>query len=336
MILTTAAEFEALTEINQGIEFLSLTPSIDAAQSKFLKPILGFTFLNSIDNYYNDDPGAGANQIKNTIIALAQRALANLTLYLYVPIAEVEFTDSGLRRGHSDSSPGAFKYQVKELQRSYLERGFQYLEDLIEYMESKSAEPELEEWVASDEFKSYRSLFIRSGAELAKLYTSIRYPRRIFTLLQSTMYNVQELQIEKSISTEVYQLLKSKLLATPNNLSDQEEILLNYLKHALAHLTIAEGIIPLIATMDENGIHVLSNSTDSSSSESKQTAASDNILGLMIKNATSAGAEWLTKAVRYMNQVASETVFPTWYESMNTTVTPPTSINENLSGSFSM
>lgn len=332
--ITNSAEFTQLVEVNEGINYLNLKPSMEMAHTKFLKPILGTAFLAVIEAYYSAP--APPNTIIAEVLAKAQLALANLTLYLYVPIAEVQFTDAGIRRGSSDSLPGAYKYQVKELQRAYLERGFHYLEEMIACLDTHVADSTLNTWTTSEEFKQYRSLLITSGAEFEKLFTTIRYPRRMYTLLQSTMYNTQELVIQKSISKGVYDQLLQSLADSDHTLTVYEKELLKCLKQALAHLTVGKGIVALIATMDENGIHVLSNNMDATTDTSKRVSASENVLDVMIKDAIATGEAWLTKAVEYLNSVASVSIFPDWYTLMNTEVEAPTSINSNLSGSFSM
>ena len=334
MLFNTISEFNVFVESNNGMDYTSVLPSILAAEIKFLKPVFGTAFYDYLINQYQN--GTQDNQVITNLIYYAQQALAPLALYLYIPVADVQITDAGIRRGDSDKAPGAFKYQVKDLQKAYLERGFQYLEEMIEYMDANASNEKLSSWIDASEYGYYRSLFIKTGKEFEQFYTTIRYPRRIFTLLRSTMYNVQELTIADSISQELYDLFKSRHHDKSPTWSDSEAKLLSYLKPAIAHLTIGRGIANLVATMDENGVHVLTQFGDHTSNISNRTAASDSNLSMMVTEALSAGAAWLDKAVNYLDTVSSPNLFPSWYAAMNAEEVTVVTENDNLTGLFSM
>ena len=328
MLFATIADFNTFVESNTGIDFESLKPSILAAELRFIKPIFGYAFYDLVLHDNSD------NQIILDIRIAAKRALSNLALYLYVPISEAMLTDAGVRRGNSEASPGAYKYQVKELQKTYLERGFQHLEEMINLLEDNT--DTLTDWTSSDEFRTYRSLFIRSGKDFEQYYSTIRYPRRLYTLLRSSMYNVQELQIAPSISQPIYDGIKTYLIQPDTPLPDEYSQLFTYLKYAIAHFTIGRGIATLMATMDENGVHVLSQHPDSTSELSKRQAASDTVVTTMAREAIDMGTMWLDKAVTYLNDTATTEVFPTWYALKHAEAVTPTSINDNLNGMFSL
>lgn len=335
MLIETIEEVNTYVESNAGIAFLSLKPSLEAATGKFIKPILGTAFYDELHTLYSTVQPV--DELSSDIIALTQRALVNLALYLYVPISEAQLTDAGVRRGHHESAPGAFKYQVKELQKAYLERGFQCIEELIDKLEANIEGDAVALWTSATEFTSYRSLFVRTGREFEQHYSTIRYPRRLYTLLRSSMYNVQELQIATAISQDIYDELKQAYQQPTPALTDEQIDMLNYLKPAIANLTIARGMATLVAVMDENGIHVLSQNADSSSEISKRSAASNSLLNAMTSEALSTGTAWLDKAVKYLNDNCSETVFPTWYALINAEETDaPESYNDNLNGNFSL
>jgi hypothetical protein len=331
MFFKTIEEFRGCIEANAGIDLLSITPSIKAAELKFLKPLLGAGYYDSLSIRYNADAIILAEETE--LVEHIQNAIANLALYLYVPIGEVQITDAGMRRGDGESSPGAYKYQVKELQKALLERGFEYIELVLEHLDQTPST--FVEWFNSDAYNNYRKAFIRNGSEFEQLYSSIRFPRRMYTLLRTTMLNLQALTIATTIGEGTYLELVSEYLEEEPTFTIEESQLLAYLKPAIAHLTISRGIAHIIATMDENGVHVLTQFNDTTTDTGKRAPASNVHLNMLINEAKSVGEAWLTKAVTYMNTVASETVFPTYYAVISVADVPADQ-NDEMSGIFGM
>ena len=312
MFFKTHQEFLDCVELNAGIDFLSITPSIKSAELKFLKPLLGAAYYDAL--YVRYDTNTIVIDAEEELIVHIQNAVANLALYLYVPITEGIITDAGIRRGNSESSPGAFKYQVKELQKGLLERGFEYLEIILSHMD-ESPQSHVE-WYQSATYKNYRKLFILNGNEFEQYYSAIRYPHRMFTLLRTTMSNVQELSIAASITPTIYNALIAEAINPSPNYSAEAAMLLQYLKPAIAHLTVARGIAQIVATMDENGVHILTQFNDTTTDTGKRAPASNVHLTMLIKEAESVGQAWLAKAIEYLNTTASETVFSSWYTTL--------------------
>jgi hypothetical protein len=331
MFFKTIDEFRGCVEANAGIDLLSLTPSIKAAEIKFLKPLLGAAYYDSLTIRYETDTITLDSE--EELVVHIQNAIANLALYLYVPIAEVQITDAGVRRGDSESAPGAYKYQVKELQKALLERGFEYIELMLEHLDESPAT--FVEWFESDAYKNYRKAFIKSGTEFEQLYSSIRFPRRMYTLLRTTMLNLQELTIATTIGEGTYNELAEAFQEEDPAFSDWEIQLLAYLKPAIAHLTVARGIAHIVATMDENGVHVLTQFNDTTTDTGKRAPASNVHLNMLINEAKSVGEAWLTKAITYMNSVASATVFPDYYAVISVADVPADQ-NDEMSGIFGM
>lgn len=331
MFFKTIEEFRGCVEANAGIDLLSITPSIKAAELKFLKPLLGPAYYDSLSNRYNTDTIILSEETE--LVEHIQVAIANLALYLYVPIGEVQITDGGMRRGDSENAPGAYKYQVKELQKALLERGFEYIELVLEHLDQSPTS--FVEWFESEAYNNYRKAFIRNGTEFEQLYSSIRFPRRMYTLLRTTMLNLQQLTIANTIGEDTYIELANKYLDDAPVFTTEQEQLLAYLKPAIAHLTIARGIAHIIATMDENGVHVLTQFNDTTTDTGKRAPASNVHLNMLINEAKNVGEAWLTKAITYMNTVASETVFGSYYAVISIADVPADQ-NDEMGGIFGM
>lgn len=331
MLLKNSADFNQYSDALAGINFNSITPSIKQAELRYIVPIIGNALFDDLNTKHN---GAGATGKDAVLLTKLNTALSSLVLYLYAPITEVQLSDKGLRRGHSEAMPGAFKYQVQEYRTAILDRGFEALEDAIRYLEANASDFTL--WTASPEFTLYRSLLIRTGDELHQYYSGIKYPRRLYTLLQSTMYNVQELFLKPALGEVYTDIMALQSMASPDYSEEQIE-LLKSLKRCIAHHTIAQGLPQILATMDENGVHVLTIGVDSTHSQSKRVSASDNHLSLIVSSATATANAWFDAAKDYLNATATADIFPSWYAKLQAEA-QAISMTDNCtsSGAFSM
>lgn len=327
------AEFITGIEANTGLKWPSLQPSIETAQIRFIKPILGAALYDSLLLEVQDTAVSDLVSEKQAIVIRIQNALRRLSLYIYAPIGEIQFTDAGMMRTETNNQKSAFKYQTEAYQKAQLDMGFELLEELIDYMDSHAGD--YSSWTTTDEYKFYKSLFIKTGAQLQLHCSSIRYPRRLFLLLRSTMLTVQQTIIKEAITADIFDALIAKNQSTTPNFTDEEKELLDKLKPAIANFTIARGLPSLVAMLDENGLHVLNSNADNASSVGKRSAAPDSITSLVLKNAENTATAWLDMAVDYIKSTASPSVFASWYTANLAKVATP-NFNETSSGSFSM
>lgn len=333
LFFKTHAEFIAGIEANTGLKWPSIQPSIQTAQLRYIKPILGAALYDSLLTEMQDTEVSDLTSPKQALAIRIQNALRRLSLYIYAPLGEIQLTDAGMMRTETNNQKSAFKYQTEAYQKAQLDMGFELLEELIDYMDSHAGD--YSTWTSTDEYKFYKSLFIKTGAQLQLHCSSIRYPRRLFLLLRSTMLTVQQTIIKEAITADIFDALIAKNQSTTPNFTDEEKELLDKLKPAIANFTIARGLPTLLSTLDENGLHVLNSNSDNASSVGKRAAAPDSITSLLLKTAENTATVWLDMAVDYIKSEASESVFTSWYDA-NLTKVAASDFNDTASGSFSM
>lgn len=301
MLLKNKADLNKYAEANQSLKYETVRPSIDTAETEFLIPVIGRTQYDILDAGWNADP-VSLNAIQTDLLVKAQKALASYTLYEYTPFAEVQISDAGLRTNRTENNPGAFKYQVENLRNGLLSRAHKYLEEMLEHLEKNIGL--YPDWGNSKEFNKYRSLFITTGGEFKEHYPNLEHPRQLYLKLLPSFYLIEELTISPSIGDDFYKSLKAKSVQTNPTFTAYEKELLEFLKKAIAYLTITNGIPQLNVRIDNNGISILNQNTDTSTSASKRKSAEDNHLAMLIKNTYEMGQRWLSKAVAYLNENA--------------------------------
>ena len=315
------------TEVNYGNRFPSLQPSIITAQDEYLRPLLG-TYLDYLIAQVNATPTTE----EADLLALLRPALADISIYLYIPIGDVTVTENGIRRAETDKEKTAYKYQLQNAQAAYIKRGLIGLEKAIAYMHANATN--YTNWTADASYQRYLSLFIKNGTELQNHVSALPMPMRMYMLLRSTMYNVQELTIRPAVTDAIYEDLQTAI--SNASLSPEQTKLLGYLQSALAHFTIMQGVPQLVAKLQEDGISIIGENGETSNSNRKQ--ANDNQLNSYINTNRAIATQWLDRAIDYINKTATASIFPTWYATQQAAATQPTTppVNETSSSLFSL
>lgn len=327
MLFQDIQTFNNFADSNSGIRWVAIKNSIDHATSKYIVPAIGLTYYEHLLAQIAATPSAEETKL----IEKLRKALASLTLYEYSFITEVQLSDKGLRRGHEDSLPGAFKYQVQEYRKSVIERGFMQLDDALEYLEQMAKDSNAAVWIGSDHFQEYTELFIKNGSDFRKVMSQILFPRRFYMLLRTNILSIQRLTIRNLITSPLYAVLLEKNQESDPDFTTEEKELLFMLKSAIAHLAIANGASSIISAMDENGIHLLSNSSESTNAAGKRSASGVPVLNHLIDSHQSSAKNWMDAAIQYLDEKASDSVFPEWFsykQSLKQTAeTPPNNYN---------
>ncbi len=340
MLFKKTTDLQPFTEVNSAINFNSLQRSIVAAEHEFIVPVIGLALYNALDAAYtavvNETDLSVTNQ---ALLKSIRTALAPYVMMVYASKAELQFTDGGLRREETGNSKTAFQYQTRNLKDQLKKEGDTGIEMLLAFLEAYN--PDYGEWTSSEEFKFYRSLFIKTGSEFNKYYIT-QSPQRNYRALRAVMKDVEDLIIKKCIGTELFNDLKSKTTAITPELTEEEIAFLDILKKAIANFTIARGIHQLSTRMDEFGITVTSPATFASQDElSKRAAAANPQLNGIANEAYNTGSEYLTQARDYLVKYSSATILIPWYTVngpllLTAATVNPLTINEKLNGSFSL
>jgi hypothetical protein len=332
MLFSNIETFRTYADSNSGIRLAAIKNSIDHATSKYIVPAIGSTYYEYLLTQLDATPSAEESKLIDKL----RKALASLTLYEYSFITEVQLSDKGLRRGHEESLPGAFKYQVQEYRKSVIERGFMQLDEALEYLEKMAKDSDAVTWVDSDHFQEYTELFIKNGSDFRKVMSQILFPRRFYTLLRSNILSIQRLTIRNLITSPLYAVLLEKNQESDPDFTAEEKELLFMLKSAIAHMAISKGASSIISAMDENGIHLLSNSSESSNAAGKRTASGVSLLNHLIDGHEASAKDWMDAAVQYLDEVASDSVFPEWFTYKQSLLQQPETTSNNYAGAFGM
>lgn len=329
MLFKSTSDIGNYIEINDAVNFESLKSSIRTAEKQLLVPIIGLSFYIDLDTKYNSND---LNAEETLLVNVIQAALAPSTMLHYIPKSEVNITDGGIRRAETETHKTAYQYQVTNLRNAYQDETDRAVEYLYAYLELKKVEFPV--WQTTEEFKRYRSLFIRTGGEFQEYFQSAS-PWRNYMAMRSIMHGIEQTIVKASLGNSFYAALKAKTESANGVISSEETELLKRLKYFIAFRTITESIGQLAVRIDSMGISVI-NSGSSNDRDAKKGTATDNNLSHLKQTTQHWSDIWLSNALEYLKETASPTIFQefyTWQQSISIT---PTSTSDCTGGFYGM
>ncbi len=304
MLITTIDELRSLTSIGQGNSLESYQVDLSNAEQDHLQPLLGDALYAQLlsdyaDNSINTEPD-------QTLITLCQAVIANMAVASNLDQRQVEINDSGVTR----SEVSAYHYQKIEAQNSFTRRGYRAMDQLLSFLEKNIVS--YPDWASSDAYYLNRSHIIPSAADFQQEY-NIRNSRRTFLAMQPIMKKVERFSMVETLGKDFYDELILTVQNDPgltNTVKEQNrQLMRDYLRPAVAYLTVSEAVHELSLSLDANGLYLTENLAGSDKTI-EQRRANDQQLALHAQQCSDTGQQYLQRAVSYLNQNAADDLFP--------------------------
>lgn len=318
-------------QITGSMRYDAAEASLRMVELKYIVPVLGkdlYDVLNAaIDAVTAEDP---LNEDFVSLLHQCRMAIGPLFCYFHADKADVLFSDSGMQRSETATNKNAYQEQRTKFKEANLTEGEYALELLQQFLETNREN--YPEWLDSDNFKKYKSLFIKSGTEFNDIFPS-QTPFRNYWSLRSKMQDVEENNIRNFLGNELYKELKEEDAKKDPDFIDEEKVLLFKLKKAIANLTVAFAVPFLNVRIGSNGLTVPAIATFSTNdNENTRSGIDAKMLSTFISSCTNAGTDWLTNAEKFLTQ--NKTAFPTWIGFA--APAEDCSVNENLENIFGL
>ena len=238
------------TSIN--IEYNRIKPFLKVAENKYLKEILGLTFLAKL-NAFNGS-SAQNNSYMTDVLELAQQAETYLAFYEGFDVLNVSIKDSGFFRIEDDKRKSLFNYQERNLREYFSSTGYNTLDDILEYMEENISE--FGDWRESAAYTNQHLYIINSAKRFTEIYSKLYNSRLVFLNLLSDLKVSEDFDIKPVIGTDLFEKLKELIID-----NDIEKItyleykkLLPYVQNPLAYFTIARASKNIGANFNDKGL----------------------------------------------------------------------------------
>jgi hypothetical protein len=287
-LIATLEDFKKHVRLNASTDdsdyFNSLQADVLLAEDDYLRPALGAEF-------YDELLEATSNEAERLRYLLAS-SLANLTMVSFIDDAQVQISGSGVQIISTDREKTAFPWQIANLKVNYSRKGNNGLEKALAYLEAHTAD--FPSWAASDVAKKTRGFFITSATTFSESY-NISNARLTFQALASLLRKTERFRLAPVLGEEFFDELKQQLRDGAVT-AENEKLLDDYLRPALAHLVMAQAIGELgFSKESDPGLTQL--------------------LEMKADQATDDGEHYLRKLTKHLNTTASETRYATYFHS---------------------
>lgn len=296
--------------ITVGIKIASIAPSIAYIEKNFIKKELGTAQYDALITAYNlsvqlsPTAMSAANQaLWNACVA----ALAPLSAWHYAGSNASELSDAGQRESAADGWSGA-RLWVSNLQRdTWYAQGMKELDNLLTFLDENKDDYAL--WVAGTGYAGLKSNIMQTTAQFNE-QVCINDSRSFFKKLKPTIKQVEFLTIRKYISATLYARLIEGL--KEDDLTAQEQAVIDLLIPAIAHLTIGECKLPL--EMGDDGVYQVSSTAADNGTKTKN-AVNESVLQAKQREHYATGKQYLNEAVDYLNKTATASILSEYFES---------------------
>lgn len=305
-LIATIDDFRQHVALNKSADedyFAQLQPDLLLAEDDYLRPALGAEF-------YDELLAAPASAATDRLRQLLASALANLTMVSYVDFAQVQISGSGVQIISTEREKTAFQWQINALKASYSRKGNNGLEKALAYLESHA--DDFPTWATSDTAKAARGQFITSASAFSESY-NISNARLTFLALGSLLRKTERFRLEPALGTDFYDELKLQL--RDGDLSAENEKLLDdYLRPALAHLVMAQAIGELGFALNGSALELNVYRPDDSNGKESDPGLTQ-LLDMKADQALDDGERYLRQLAKHLNGTASATRYATYFNS---------------------
>ena len=283
-------------------------PYIDEAQETFIKPVLGNALYDQLQGMMAIDPvpaddGTAEGKLAD-LLGMIRKPLALYALWLGADEFGVSISSQGIQVIETPTHKTAPQYRVQNLKENWIRRANTALDLVLKFLDEHT-----EDYPGFDPQDA--DLFIRGTLEFNS-EVDIRESRRVFVSLKPVIRSVEKKYIRPTLSAELFDELKmawqseEALTATQLNLLD-------LIRPALAHLTMARALIEISIDVLDWGIFDTAGNTFANVS-SKQASNKERIAVMAEANQRDGEAE-LKALQQFLDETANDDVYPAYFHS---------------------
>ncbi len=321
MLFKTIDELRKYVAISLASDFSVISPFIAYCELRYIIPLIGKEQYDELNEAYNaEEPELSDEQ--TALLEKLQAALANLSYLESYDELQLQISDNGIRIISDGTYKQAFQWQITNLKSSNIRRGFAYMDEVLAYLEANKDTFTL--WADSDAYTQSKQFLINTTDDFNS-YVNISASRKTFMALWPLMKKVELFFIVTRIGKDLYDEIKAEILE--DNVSDDNKILLDYLKPAIAHFTVARAVIELPMEITSTGFFI--DSIKAGSDSYLERTPGDVKLLSEKKSLLEQDAEgYMRQLITYLDANASEDKYAAYFDSTYYTAPADSSTTE--------
>jgi hypothetical protein len=307
MLIKTINEVKDVLPVGAANNYARLKPHFEAAELAFIKPLLGTSMYDELQEFYDDyepaePPGDELSEehteaISDTVALLkkVQHAISHLAYFLGFDLLNIQVSDMGFKRSESETAKTLFKYQEDNLRDFFKTTGFNALDNILLFLEENISS--FGEFASAPNYTVLKTSFIPNTSVFNDI-VFIHNSRIIFLRLIPHMRFVEDTILRPALTETVYASVKSGMVATPVPVLVTST--LAYLRPALAHFSAAMLMEESGADMSDRGLFFQATMATAPDNRQITPAASERI-ALLVARSRQMGNHYLTELKAFLN-----------------------------------
>ncbi|GAB4047070.1 DUF6712 family protein [Spirosoma litoris] len=300
-MLTAEIIKSQLGGIQASINFKTLEPFANFAERWFTE-LVGKSLMDYLQEITT--PAAGSDAAD--LLYLAHSCMSWKCYELAFPHMKFKAGELGLQKVNGQNAVAISKWEYVDSKEANLAMLDLALENFWTAMESIKPAA----WTSSTAYAKRQQVFIRSAGELSEQVPTLGRKNRLFEQLLTYIRRAEQNYIRPILTDADYVALKVKWRDPAATWSVEEQMLLDFIRPAVAHMALFEAYPYLPLTLDSTGI------TESRSKDGtlEQVAPSDNKTGTQKRQLYQDGQQFLADLTEYLQATATASLFPAFYQ----------------------
>lgn len=236
-LITDIATIKKYCSINKNVDWDSISPYVAQAERKYIKSLLGSVLY---DDYCTTVPTG------NELLAytLFQEASANLSWFLYMPLANVQVSDSGIAVQQGENFKAAEWWQIRDLRRSFLDAGLNAIDEALKIMEENEAD--FSPWETTEGYTIFKELFVKR-AETFNRWFNINNSRQTFLALRPYLLESHHQYFKAQLNTATMATINAAV-------EDTHKEVLDLLQASMVNYAVEKAVNSGAFDLSANGL----------------------------------------------------------------------------------
>lgn len=242
---TRAEEFKKYLPVNINLRYETLASHIALCEETYIRPLLGKPLFLRMADFVSDHPDLPDGEPCSELVHKTRFALIRLAVWKGYDIIAANISDTGVS-AEVEKENRPFRYQEENIKRTLKEEGFNYLDNILEFLEENSQDfPEFGQ--SQYKLSNVQSL-IRNTAMFHTMY-NIDNSRLVFLKMQQYIRDVELIELQHRIGPAFY-----RTLLTADESDTHYTDVLKYVRMYVVYRAVAEGIGELHKMPTEKGL----------------------------------------------------------------------------------
>jgi len=244
MLISTTADLMKYVEVSVDLDLLSVTPSINKAERRFIIPILGRTFYFEVQEYGTTE---ALTTVQEQLLDCINSASVPLAMWYYSQVGGVSIDNSGLYKPKSDTRWNLGDNEQAKLENHFLNSGLDALDDLLSFLDENLSS-----------FETYATSPIRDET-FSTLVPTASVVQKVFSLLHPNVTFRAMREAIGFVENRVAGLMQEfhDHAVSSDSLTISEKIMRDVARKAVIYMATSRALLTRTVKLTNEGLEVM-------------------------------------------------------------------------------